>query len=86
MALEEVVTNEKLLKDMETFTEFHHTGELKVYHSSMLKYVPKREHFTYRGMLARLQLAALDHNHNCNRKQATVKVGKRASGNSEIQS
>ena len=74
-ALDEVVSNQRLLKDLEKLTEFHHTGDLEVYHSSMLKYLPKREHFSYRGMLARLQLAALSHNHNCDRKQAAVGSG-----------
>ena len=41
IALEEVVLNEKSLKDIEKLTEFHHTGELEVYHSLLFKYVPK---------------------------------------------
>ena len=40
VALEEVVLNKKFLKDIEKLTEFHHTGELEVYHSLLLKYVP----------------------------------------------
>jgi hypothetical protein len=60
---------------MEKLTEFRHTGELEVFHSLMLKYLPKRKHFSYRSMLARTQLAALDHNHNFNRVQAVVKSG-----------
>ena len=44
-ALEEVVLNKKILKDIEKLTEFCHTGELEVYHSEYLKYCPKREHF-----------------------------------------
>ena len=75
VALEEVVNNKRLLKDMEKLTEFCHTGELEVFHSLMLKYLPKRKHFSYRSMLARTQLAALDHNHNCNRVQAVVTSG-----------
>ena len=30
----------------------------------MLKYVSKREHYSYQGMVARTQLAALDNNAN----------------------
>ena len=71
VALEEVVFNKKLLKDLKLVTEFHHTGNLEVYHS--MKYCPKRQHFSHEGMVARTQLAALDHNHNCSRKQAVVK-------------
>ena len=33
VALEEVVTNQKLLKDLAKLTEFHHTGQLESYHS-----------------------------------------------------
>jgi hypothetical protein len=32
-------------------------------------------HFNHEGMVARTQLAALDNNHNCSRKQAVVKKG-----------
>ena len=74
-ALEEVVTNNKLLKDIGKLTEFHHTGQLESYHSLMTKYVPKRDHFRYNGMVARTQLAILDHNTNVNRSQAEVKRG-----------
>ena len=73
--MEEIVTNKKLLKDLEKLTEFHHTGELESYHSVMTKYVPKREHFSYNGMVARTQLAILDHNANVGRKQAEIKKG-----------
>ena len=66
---------QKLLKDVEKLTEFHHTGALEVFHSMMLKYLPKRNHFSYKSMVTRTQLATLEHNHNCNRKQAVVKSG-----------
>jgi ribonuclease HI len=75
IALEEVITNKKLLKDLGKLTEFHHTGELESYHSVMTKYVPKREHFSYNGMVARTQLAILDHNANVGREQAEIKKG-----------
>ena len=44
----------------------------------MLKYCSKREHFSYKGMVARTQLAALDNSANTGRKQAWIKVGERA--------
>ena len=75
VALEDVVTNPRILKDMAKLTEFCHTGSLEVYHSMMLKYSPKREHFSYKGMMARTQLAAIDNNANVGRKQATVERG-----------
>ena len=75
IALEEVVTNKKLLKDISKLTEFHHTGNLEVYHFLLLKYAPKRQHFSYKGMIARTQLAVIDHNSNVKRQQAQVKRG-----------
>ena len=66
-ALKTVVLDKRLLKDIDRLTNFCHTGELEVYHSMLLKYAPKRQHFHYGGMLARLQLAALDHNNNVDR-------------------
>ena len=75
VALEEVVTNKKLMKDIAKLTEFQHTGELESYHSLMTKYAPKCEHLCYNGMVARTQLAVLDHNANVSRSQAEVKKG-----------
>ena len=76
IAMEEVVMNTKLLKDISKLTEFHHTGSLEVYHSLLLKYAPKRLHFSYKGMIARTQLAVIDHNSNVKRQHALVKKGK----------
>ena len=78
LALEEVVLNTKLLKDLAKLTDFCHTGRLEVYHSMMLKYCSKREHFSYPGMVARTQLAALDNNANTGRSQAQVQSGEHA--------
>ena len=41
----------------------------------MLKYVSKREHYSYQGMVARTQLTALDNNTNTGHSQAVVKSG-----------
>ena len=75
VALEKVVLDKRLSKDIAKLTEFCHTGELEVFHSLMLKYCPKREHFSYQGMLARTQLAALDQNAHACRQQAVVSQG-----------
>ena len=74
-ALKEVVFDKTLLKDIEQLTFNCHTGPLEVYHSVQLKYLPKRQHFSYKGMVARTQLAALDHNANTGRQQARVSQG-----------
>lgn len=75
-AVKAVVLNDKLIKDMGQLTllVFCHTGTIEVYHAMLTKYCPKREHFSYKGMTARLQLAVLDHNSNHTRKQATTKT------------
>ena len=74
-ALEEVVLDRTILKDMQLLTLYKHTGMLEVFNGLLNKYCPKREHFSYLGMIARHQLAILDHNANVNRKQARTKTG-----------
>ena len=71
--LKNIVYNKTLLRDIKMLTGFHHTGALEVFHSLILKYCPKRQHFSYVGMQAWIELAILDHNYNTNRKQATSK-------------
>lgn len=75
-ALKDVINDKRLLTDVRKLSQFCHTGSLENYHSVILKYAPKRQHFDYRGMQTRLQLAALDHNHNVGRP-----VKKDADGN-----
>ena len=75
--LRNIVHDKNLLRDIKKLTGFHHTGSLEVFHSSLLKYCPKRQHFSYLGMQARLELAILDHNYNTDRKQATARSGKK---------
>ena len=64
LALEEVVLNTRLLKDLAKLTDFCHTGKREVYHSTTLKYCSTREHYSHRGMVARTQLARLGNNPN----------------------
>lgn len=53
-----------------------HTGPLEIFHSAMLKYLPKRQGFSFQGMRERGHLACLEHNENIvKRKQATTKTG-----------
>ena len=56
-------------------TEAKHTGALEVYHSLLLKYCEKRNHFSKEGMFVRTALAALDNNHNVGRSQAMTQSG-----------
>ena len=74
-ALKTVVLQDTLLRDIKKLTGFHHTGSLEVFHSLLLKYCHKRQHFNYDGMQARIELVILDHNYNTQRKQAITKSG-----------
>ncbi len=74
-ALKEVILNKRLVADIEKLTRAVHTGSLEAFHSLLTKYVPKRQHFSYRGMLVRTELAVLDHNKNLNREQAVTAEG-----------
>lgn len=74
-ALKEVIFDKNLLKDIKQLSLCCHTGNLEVYHSVQTKYVPKRQHFSHKGMVARTQLTALDHNANTGRQQATATRG-----------
>lgn len=73
--LSKLVIDKPLLKALDQMTAFCHTGSLEVYHSVLLKYCEKYQHYSYEGMISRTQLAALDNNHNVGRSQATTLAG-----------
>ena len=75
-AYESVVKDKFLLSDLEYLTEFSHTGELEVYHSPYNKYSPKRLHFGLSGMIARSELAIMDHNSGADCEQAKTQGDK----------
>ncbi|CAB1316919.1 unnamed protein product, partial [Coregonus sp. 'balchen'] len=58
-----------------TTSQMNTTSELEIVHALYTKYVPKRNEFGQQGMVARLQVAALDHNYSVDRQQATTKEG-----------
>ena len=74
-SLKEVVFDKNLPKDIQQLALSCHTGSLEVYQSAQKKYVPKWQHFWYKSMVARTQLAALDHNANTSRNHATASRG-----------
>ncbi|CAH2293082.1 Hypothetical predicted protein [Pelobates cultripes] len=78
--LRSFVTDSKLEKDFPHLVHFCHTGSLEVFHSLVLKYRPKRVHFTMDGMVARTQLAVLAHNANVGREQATIQKEQAGTG------
>ncbi len=61
-ALQTIVTDTRTNNALPYLTQFCHTGELEVFHSSLLKYCPKKSHFMYNSMKTRLYIAALDWN------------------------
>jgi len=74
-ALKTVVQDKRLLKDLDKLTDCCQTGSLESYHSLLTVYCPKRLFFPYPGMQTRLQLAALDHNHNVDRDTVKDSAG-----------
>lgn len=66
-ALKQVVLDAKLLKDIQRLNLCVHTSHNESYHALINKYCPNRQHFSYRGMVARTELAVLDHNNNLGR-------------------
>uniref|UniRef100_A0A803J2M4 THAP-type domain-containing protein n=1 Tax=Xenopus tropicalis TaxID=8364 RepID=A0A803J2M4_XENTR len=67
-----ILNSKQLMKDITQIEKFCHTGDLENYHSKVLKYRPKRIAFKLDSMYARTMLAALSHNKNVDRPQATV--------------
>ncbi len=78
-AVKDIVLDHKLCHDIRQISLFCHTGKLESYHSALLVYCPKRLVFDYPCMMARSQLAVLQHNANCGRSQAVVKKANQAS-------
>jgi len=60
--LQGIVADKMFLKALPQLTQFCHTGSLEIFHSVLLKYAPKRQHFPHKGMKARYYLGALDWN------------------------
>jgi hypothetical protein len=66
--LRSLVTDKRLLKDLQNCTQYVHTGSLESVHSKANIYRPKKFHFSYQGMVLRTCLAYIDHNSNLNKK------------------
>ncbi|XP_063292837.1 uncharacterized protein LOC134577858 [Pelobates fuscus] len=73
LKLANFVNDSRLQKDFKHLTEFCNRGSLEGYRSMVLKYCPKRIHFTMDGMVARTKLAAMAHNSNIDR-QTTIET------------
>ena len=75
--MQNIALNKKGLEDLSYLTRFCHTGVLEIYHSMYNKWVLKRQHFPYLGVLARSQLAIIDFNEGSNLEQATTEKGEK---------
>ena len=75
--LKVVIASKRLIKDLKYLCDFNHTGTLEIYHSLYNKYCPKRLSFSYEGMVARSQLAVMDHNSSIGLKQDETKKGEK---------
>ncbi|CAM4607613.1 unnamed protein product [Leuciscus chuanchicus] len=67
--LTSLVYDKRLLKDLQKMALFKHTGPLEIFHSALLKYLPKRQAFSYEGMRERAYLAIMEHNEKPPRQQ-----------------
>ena len=75
IALQNIVLDKSILKDLSYLTKFSHTGVLEIFHALYNRWAPKRQHFSYLGMITRSQLAIMDFNAGSNIEQATTKKG-----------
>ncbi|XP_041939471.1 uncharacterized protein LOC121700526 isoform X1 [Alosa sapidissima] len=72
---EKILLNKRVLKDVEKLSHHHQTSSLESFHSLILRFAPKNVVFPFMGMLCRLYLAAMHHNENAMREQATTSTG-----------
>ena len=77
LRLKEIVNSSRLIKDLKYLCDFNRTGTLEIYHSLYNKYCPKWSSFSYEGMVARSQLAVMDHNSSIGLKQDETKKGEK---------
>ncbi|XP_075715685.1 uncharacterized protein LOC142750570 [Rhinoderma darwinii] len=71
--LKTIVLNKKLQQDLRHVSTFCNSSALEVYHGATSKYRPKQDPFFVEDLVARTQLAILDHNNNVKHVQAKVR-------------
>ena len=72
-ALQKIILSKNILTDLTYLTRFCHTGVLEAYHSLYNKWTPKRQHFSYAGMITQSQLSMIDFNERSKLEQATTR-------------
>ena len=73
-ALQSIVFDKTILKDMAHSTKFSYTG---IYHSVLKKWISKSTHFSYKGMVAQCKLGAIEFNQGQKLEQAKTMSGNR---------
>ena len=58
---------QKKFGDLVCAVDFHHTGHIEMFNSTLSKYCSKEHYYKYNAMDARVGLAALNFNENVNR-------------------
>ena len=74
-ALRQVVFDKRFTSNLDHYVRFRHTGSLENFNSMLTKYAPKRIAFEYIYFVARIVIAAIDHNMHLMRPQAKSKDG-----------
>ena len=74
-ALENIVLNNTLMKDIANSSAFGQTSPVGGYHSLVNQFALKMYHFSFLGMRSRLLLAAMHCNENAGRPRRTNKRG-----------
>ncbi|KAL2096063.1 hypothetical protein ACEWY4_008211 [Coilia grayii] len=74
--MEKILTNKRVLGDVEKLSSRYQTSTLEAFHSVILRFTPKNVVFPFIGMLCRLYLAAMHFNENAGRTQARTTSGK----------
>ncbi|XP_039512565.1 uncharacterized protein LOC120467989 isoform X2 [Pimephales promelas] len=73
--LENLLTSKRILKDVEKLSPHLQTSGVEAFHSVILLFAPKTNHYPFLGMLCRLYLAGMHFNENSDRLQATTTHG-----------
>ena len=76
-ALQKIVTDKKILKDLKYLTKFPHTGILEIYHTLYNKWAPKNQHFSYLRTITRSQLAIMNFSKGSELEHATTNAGEK---------
>ncbi|XP_070403500.1 2-iminobutanoate/2-iminopropanoate deaminase isoform X2 [Nothobranchius furzeri] len=71
--VKKLLVNNRLLEDVAKLSSCYQTSSLESFHSSIVRFTPKKSDFRYVGMLCRQFLAAIHHNENAKWKQALSK-------------